>query len=490
MKNIKNHNYDDFYDFEEISSKLVNRFLKNYEKSLKLNFRKFDLRKTCEKYIYYKINSSFFFYTFFLDIKYKRAKKKYTFDSYELKLLAEDLSHIYKIRDINFSYKKNYIKKIFFFFIYSFFISFSFLFSFKKIKNKNIICILNHNKFKKEFDLLLRNIKKKKKYLSYRNFIPLTNIGLLKLNFKIYFQNISKQKEFFFMHRLYLKTYIFDTNIRINNPLFIIFYEGDAADHEISAEIGNNQKVKTVCIQWGSVIYNKPKSSFRNSGYSILLAWGKNYMSMFKKYNPKIRVDIIGTPHLKNIKNKGKKILFLLPQESSQFDNNEMIKYYNFIKILAKKLPNKILIRSHPQNNYNKNIKEVKNIQGIEIDNARKTSLNDSLSKSLVMITAGSSSIFEAAIHGVIPIIYAQSERNIWNKNIQRLKRDYSIKLFENQNIGKLEKTILTLIDNKRLLKKISKKITKDFKNEIAFYNLKSFNKFNKIIKNLSKISK
>ena len=287
------------------------------------------------------------------------------------------------------------------------------------------------------------------------------------------------------MHKLYLRTYIFETNIRANNPLLILFYEGDSVDHEIASQIGKKQKVKTVCIQWGGVIYNKPKSSFRNSTFSNLLVWGKNYEIMFKKYNPKVKINIIGAPHLKNIKNKSKKILFLMPQKSPQFEKLELIKYVKFIKKLSEKLPNKILIRTHPQDNFGKYLLNKEIIKNVNIDDARTVSLYDTLSRSIVMITIGSSSIFEAGINGVIPILYAKSERKIWNQNIYDLKNKYGLSLFETKNIENIEKTIFLILKNKKIQNKISKKISYDFKKEIKYIDVESIKRFKYLLKSL-----
>jgi hypothetical protein len=90
------------------------------------------------------------------------------------------------------------------------------------------------------------------------------------------------------------------------------------------------------------------------------------------------------------------------------------------------------------------------------------------------MITMGSSAIFEAAHHGVIPLLYAKSKGNIWNKNIQNLKFKYPCKLFENQNILKLKHTIISIEKNRSLRKKIVNKIIKEFKSEISYSGLRS----------------
>ena len=485
MKKERNYNYDNFYDFEEFTAKIIKKFINRYKDELRLKFKGLNLERSCEKYLYYKINSSDSFYSFFIDIKKNKLKKNYTFECYELQLLALELKKIYKLKNIKIYYKKNYVKKFLFLIIYSAFLLFSFLFTFRENNNKNIISILNHNKFKKEFEFLFNKIKIKIIYAQYARFIPLSALCLLKLNFKVYFKNIINQKKFFFMHGIYLRTYIYDSIISMNNPLFIFFYEGDAVDHEICSEIAKKKNIKSICLQWGSTLYNKPKSSFRNSGYSTLLAWGKNYADIFHKHNPNVNIEIIGTPHLKSYAYKKNKILFLLPQKSHQFISNELEKFYKFIKWTSEKFPGKVIVRTHPQDSLKMTTKNLNYTQKITIEDSKKISLAKSLSRSFFFIIAGSSAIFEAANLGVIPLLYAESKRTIWNPNIQNLKKNYPIKLFEDKEIFKLRKTIITLESNKALRKRISKKVATNFKNEISFFGPPSIRKFNNYIKSI-----
>ena len=132
MKTEKNYNYDNFYDFEEVAAKIIKKFITRYKKLLHLNFRNFDLEKACEKYLYFKINSSVLFYNFFCDIRKKKLKKKYTFDNYELMLLALELGKLFNLKCNNLFYKKNYLKNFFFLIIYFFIILFSYFFTLKK----------------------------------------------------------------------------------------------------------------------------------------------------------------------------------------------------------------------------------------------------------------------------------------------------------------------------------------------------------------------
>ena len=71
MKKKRNYNYDNFYDFEEFTAKIIKKFITKYKGELQLEFKGLDLERSCEKYLYHKINSSDLFYNFFIDIKKK-----------------------------------------------------------------------------------------------------------------------------------------------------------------------------------------------------------------------------------------------------------------------------------------------------------------------------------------------------------------------------------------------------------------------------------
>ena len=484
---MNEYNYDLFYEFEKSIVKIINKFILKNRNLLNLKFKGFDLEKTCEKLLYNELASSDSFYNYFCDINKNTVKKSYIFDSYHVKLMATELAKIYgvKIDKKKLLYKKNILKKTLFIFVYLFFIIFSYFFTFRINKKKNIICILNNQKFKMKYEFLLKKFNQKIYYANFKNFISFNNIKNLKCNFQIYFKDILKQKSFFFMHKIYLKTYIVDASISMNSPLLIIFYEGDAYDHEIAAEIGKKNNVKTACIQWGSILYKKPKSSFQNSGYIDFLAWGKESKKIFLKYNPEISVKIIGAPNLKSYNHNKNKILFLLPQKSVQFNLKEVQKFTQLLMWAINKFPKKLIIRTHPQNNNEESVEKIINQNRGLIEDSKKCSLGKSLSKSFMMITMGSSAIFEAAHHGVIPLLYAKSKRNIWNKNIQNLKFIYPCKLFENQNILKLKQIIISIENNKSLREKIVNKVMREFKSEILYSGLRSKKLLNNYIKKI-----
>jgi len=144
-----------FYEFEKINYKIIKIFIKKNYNELLLNLNNLNLERTTEKYLHNVLHNSKVFYNLFCDILNNNYKKKYELESFELKLLAIELAKLLNVKNIAFSYKKNFLEKTFFFSLYFFFISFFYLFKFKKRDRKELLCLLNHNKFKDKFKILL-----------------------------------------------------------------------------------------------------------------------------------------------------------------------------------------------------------------------------------------------------------------------------------------------------------------------------------------------
>ena len=121
-----------FYEFEKTNSKIIKIFIKKNYNELLLSLNNLNLERTTEKHLYTVLHNSKIFYNLFCDILNNNYKKKYELESFELKLLAIELAKLLNVKNITFSYKKNFLKKIFFFSSYFFIISFFYLLKFKK----------------------------------------------------------------------------------------------------------------------------------------------------------------------------------------------------------------------------------------------------------------------------------------------------------------------------------------------------------------------
>ena len=289
------------------------------------------------------------------------------------------------------------------------------------------------------------------------------------------------------MHKIYLKTFIYDTLITSETPLFIIFFEGDATDHEICCEISKSINIESICVQWGGVIFNTPKASFQNSGYSKLLVWGNNYKILFKKYNKNVDVKIIGNPFIKYQKNKKRKnILFLLPQKTHLINNDLLKKFLDLIIWSLKFGKNKVFIRTHPQDNSNRYLIKIFKRNKIRIYDSNKISLSKNLANIKLLVTLSSGALIEAGRLGIITLMIAPSKNIKYNISIEKLKKKFLINLLS-ENLDQVKNTITNVMLGKNDINNISKQIKKIFLNEISFINKKALNNFNKSIKKFIK---
>ena len=286
---------------------------------------------------------------------------------------------------------------------------------------------------------------------------------------------------------------IYQCILSIKNPYFILFFEGDASDHEVAAEVAKKKKIKSICIQWGSYITKSPKNSLRNGGFEEFLVWSDKYKKEFFKYNKYPKIVSIGNcfiKHKSKSKNKNK-ILFLLPQICSETSTKQIETFNHITNWFSKKYPGESIIRSHPYKNELEHEKYDLKISNSSFHDASKTSINESLSESYLMITCGSSTIFEAGKLGVIPLLIFDKDNTTWSKKITELNKNYNIKLLEYHNLDKIKYKIELLRKNIKLRKTIKNKILSNFSNEMteignkALKNYTSY--FIKIIQEIKK---
>ena len=476
-----------FYEFEKINYKIIKIFIKKNYNELLLNLNNLNLERTTEKYLHNVLHNSKVFYNLFCDILNNNYKKKYELESFELKLLAIELAKLLNVKNIAFSYKKNFLEKTFFFSLYFFFISFFYLFKFKKRDRKELLCLLNHNKFKDKFKILLKNINIKKSFININIIIKKLITFKIKLSFNLNFnfKNSLIQDKFYFMHKIYLRAYIYNAYIISNNPYFILFFEGDAADHEIVATIGDKNNINTVCVQWGSFMFAQPKNSFRNSGFKIFLVWSKFYKDKFKKYNKIPKIVPIGNCFINNNKFKKNKILFLLPQLCNEISRKQLETFCKIINWASNEYPGEITLRTHPQINQLNKINVNLSLSNLIIHDGNKIPLSESFLETYLLITCGSSCIFEAGKIGIIPLLFLDKIENIWSETINNLNKKYKIKLIDNNNIENIKYKIQLIRNNELIRKQISQEIRSNFNMEIDSIGVSAIKKYTQFFQKL-----
>ncbi len=480
-----------FYELEKNIGKIINVFIKKNHENLLLNLNNIFLQKAVEKYLYYRIHTSEVFFKLYDDILNNKLEKKYKLECYELKLLADELLKYYNKKKLKLSYKQNYLYKFIYLIKYFLLISFLFVFKFEKEKNKSIYVLLNHYKFKNKFKFILKNINEKKYIYHFSQIVNSIIKAKKKINFKLVYKKIFYQRKFFFMHNIYTSAMIYDTILSIKNPYFVLFFEGDASDHEIASAVANKKNIKSICVQWGSFMTRAPKNSLRNGGFKDFLVWSERYKKDFLKYNRNSKIIPKGNCFIEKKMKSKNKVLFLLPQVCPETSMEQIKTFTHIINWFSKKYPGEGIIRSHPYKNELSNEKYDLQISNCVFHNASKISINKSLSESYLIITCGSSLIFEAGKLGVIPLLIFDKDNTIWTENIKKLNKSYDIKLLENHNLNKIKDKIKLIRNNLKIRKELKRKVSSNFSKEISDIGNKSLKNytlyFNDIINEVKK---
>ena len=119
------------------------------------------------------------------------------------------------------------------------------------------------------------------------------------------------------------------------------------------------------------------------------------------------------------------------------------------------------------------------------IHDPKKNSLNKSFKNSYLIITLGSSCIFEAGKLGIIPIVIFDKCKNIWAENISKLNTEYKVKLVKNCNLKSIVDTIELVRNDKPFREQLSSKIKSNFNKEIYKIGEYAINNYTNFFKKL-----
>jgi hypothetical protein len=429
--------------------------------------------------------SSATLFDFYIDLEKKSVKKKYFFlNSYEL-ILAKtfikfkkfsNYKNIYlKIKKINFEK----IKKIKLF-IYIFYIVKDFFFNFYVSKNKKKVDYLFLWDKYKYIDLFQSVFSKKKKsflLLHNNNFHP---ENFIKKTIKI----SAWDKQYLGFDNLFDYNYaILKKTLLFYKPKNVIFVEGDSPIHSVLSKVCNDLKIRSICFQWGSSVWKKPKYGFRNLTCDIFLAHGKFFFDQIKSYNKKNLIKLVGNPLLNNPKKHHKKkiaIFLLQPFSSMRGDFKKTSKlFFQFMhSIISSNKDWKFIIRTHPNQDCLSDINKFNNFLNCEIINPKNITLKDSLTGCSIAFSVSSSALTDGLNYEVIPFSFNPTTiLDIYQPDLNKLKIGYATKnladaiyeanklLIDNNKINYYAKNIIKLKNSfnyhtgKKSVKKIFKYI-------------------------------
>ncbi|WP_440915341.1 hypothetical protein [Candidatus Pelagibacter sp.] len=465
------------------SNKLINKFYKNYFKN-EYYFEQYNLENSIKNYSYYLLVNSEIIKNIYLDYKqgklkdfYKVETKELIFFAKEILLLIGNKKKIKIISNINILQNVKIFAEFFFTFLF-----FNF-FTIKRKFNKKILFISSHKKFIPFFNKTFSNINSKE-ILNKHNLKK--KIKFNNISFRVKTRKIPPFNKIKFLSiYIILKNIIFFENLIDQDKVKIIFFcEGDGLIYKNINAVYKN-KIKIICIQWGSINYKFAKAPFHILDYDLFLSWGNYYKKFFQKINKKLKVINLGNLNLNLIKNKNKdKILICLPQKSIISSNEFYDSLVNLTENLCIKFPNKIIIRPHPQDNFYEKYIFKKSIKNLIYDSSDDLSLT--LSKCKIVISAASSILIEGGRVGTIPILwYPKNNGILWGKSIKKLIQQKSYKfLIFNEKI--IIDQIHKLMSNNNYYLEIRKILLKILKDDISYLKDTSKTKLKKIIqKNL-----
>jgi hypothetical protein len=466
------------------STKLINKFYNCYYKN-NYYFKGYDLENSIKNYAYYLLINSEIIKKIFLDFKenklndfYKVEREELIYFANEILLLIGNKKKIKIKSKINILLNFKILSEFFLIFLF-----FNF-FTIKKKFNKKILFISSHKKFNDFFLEIFSYIKSKEIFNkeNCKKKLKLFNITFQKKINSTYPFNRTKFLSIYFIIKNII---LFENLIDKNKVKLIVFCEGDGLIYKNINTIYKN-KIKIICIQWGTINYKFAKAPFHYLNDDLFLAWGNYYKKIFQKINNKLKVINLGNLNLRLIKDKKRdKILICLPQKSI-ISSNEF--YNSLIKLIEKlcvNFPNKIIIRPHPQDRFYKNYIFEKNIKTLIYDTSNDLSLT--LSKCRIVISAASSILIEAGRVGAIPFLWNPKQKKIlWAKSLKKLieQKSFKFMVFDEEN---LTDQIKRLMSNKNYYLKIQKSLLKILKDDISNLSTTSRIKLKKIIQKILK---
>ena len=481
MRNKKN-NFEIYDKINRDLSVVLNKFIKNNKNNLILQHEKIDLTKEYKNHLYTKIIQENVFNNFYFDLTNDNLKKKYFVTSLEKKNILKEIFKLNKINNIKIKvlknfYKKKYIIKLLYWILSNL--------NLKKVNipkdKKKYFCLSNHKKYKSFFKELF---DEKLLYISGLNYLSF----FLKVIVNGEFYQKKKVKKdkinYYYFQKHFIKRKIYEYELSKYNFKKIIYFEGDSPDHSLISELGKRRGLKSFCIQWGGILFNKPKLPFQNLSCDYFFCWGKNYEKIMKKYNKNTIFYDVGNPFLVEKKSLTKKrIIILVPQKGILFNGEFKKKYFLLLKWLIKEYKNLIQIKLHPIELTNSELTKENKISQRNFVPSKKN-LYEVLNVYSIIIGSCSSALLEASRVGLMPILYIpdKNSKHLWSKTINRLKRINNFNLLTD-NLDHIKKTVSIMM--KRNNDDEILKIKKIFSSEISLVGKKSKKKLNNKINSI-----
>lgn len=203
---------------------------------------------------------------------------------------------------------------------------------------------------------------------------------------------------------LYEYANLFVMLIEVLVPSRVLVMEGCHEVTELLAAVCRCYSIETVCYQqgWPSVMHTR----FREMGYDKFVTWGSGFIPLWRRYNPTMSFISGVYPYPIRHAAKEKAITFFLQSPVLVVDNEHFRQMLLLAQKVAATCPDyNILIREHPE--YRLLPQQLELFAGISnVELVTGLPLVDVFSKTLISVSAFSSTIIESLIHGTIPFIF------------------------------------------------------------------------------------
>ena len=404
----------------------------------------------------------------------------FSFLSQEEVLIANAFLFILKIKNKKkFKIKlrfnvRNFIKKnILIYKLYILFLNLKYNFNLKKKNKTNILFFWDKYKYINLYNLLKPQLGRNLNLIPFMNKFSIENYidDCVPQTYNLDFFNTKKFSNKFDVIYEILK----NTLIKLK-PKKVIFVEGDSPFQSLLVNACKDLKIESICLQWGSSVWKKPRYGFRDLYCDKFLAHGEFFVNEVKKYNKNTKFYNVGNPLLNKADlNKKKSAIFLLQPSHTDPKKNLFKLMENIIK------KNKdwfFFIRPHPNQDNLYLLKKYSKFKNIKIVYPHIENLHKSLKKNSISISSYSSSIVDSFNYNIVPLVYNTSLLlKKYNPNLKKHKLG-----IETKNFIYAKKKFNEILNNQTELLYFKKNIYKKKKFFIKNHGKKSIKELTKAI--------
>jgi hypothetical protein len=192
-------------------------------------------------------------------------------------------------------------------------------------------------------------------------------------------------------------------------PRAVVVVEGNAPSDEVINQACKLLGIPCICIQqgWSPIIH----AAFRGFSFSKMLVWGDEFARLLAPYNPQQRFvatgsHVIGPEGPVAHGARRDAISFFLQARSPMIDDAVWDGFLALLHAVARRCSARpILAREHPSAPLDEATRSrLRQLSNVELVDPRQVSLHDQLVRSRIAVSLFSTTLFESAAAGVVPV--------------------------------------------------------------------------------------